>query len=163
VTGSGTVRPAVSDEAARCAELLADARRAFGEQRGGALLERFGADGSAVSGGTSDLELVSSRIGHRDRTVLVGEAEGRVIAVASAEVTGEGADRFGRILYCYVEPGARRHGMGGSLMEALLAWFADAGCVGIDASALPGDRAAKQLYERAGFKARLLILHRPQE
>ena len=34
------------------------------------------------------------------------------------------------------------------------------GCRWVDGTALPGDRGAKNFYESAGFKARLLTMHR---
>ena len=61
---------------------------------------------------------------------------------------------------CYVEPGARGVGLGRLLLDAAVAWLEAQGCPGVDGVALPGDRAAKSFYESAGFKARLLTMHR---
>ena len=41
----------------------------------------------------------------------------------------------------------------------MLAWFADAGCVGVDAVALPGHRVTKNFFEGSGFTARKLVMH----
>ena len=62
---------------------------------------------------------------------------------------------------CFVESGAREVGLGHLLVEHALAWFREQGCTGVDGSAHPGDRAAKNFFESAGFKARLLVMHRP--
>ena len=62
---------------------------------------------------------------------------------------------------CFVEEGARAVGLGRLLLDACLSWLAAQGCDGVDGPALPGDRAAKNFYEGAGFKARLLTMYRP--
>jgi len=46
------------------------------------------------------------------------------------------------------------------LASTALGWLRDEGCAGVDGVALPGDRAAKQFFESAGLKARLLTMHR---
>jgi hypothetical protein len=33
------------------------------------------------------------------------------------------------------------------------------GCSGVDATALPGNRATKNFFEESGFTARLLVMH----
>ncbi|MGH9181071.1 MAG: hypothetical protein ACRDY5_05080 [Acidimicrobiales bacterium] len=45
-------------------------------------------------------------------------------------------------------------------MGRLLAWFGDRRCAGIDAVALPGQRATKNFFEGNGFTARLIVMHR---
>lgn len=60
----------------------------------------------------------------------------------------------------YVEPGAREIGVGELVMDALVAWATGRGCVGIDALALPGNRAAKNFFERFGLTARAIVVHR---
>ena len=45
-------------------------------------------------------------------------------------------------------------------MDQVLAWCTDHQCRGIDGFAFPGDRGAKSFFESAGFKARLLVMHR---
>jgi hypothetical protein len=52
-------------------------------------------------------------------------------------------------------------GVGRLLLDRSLAWLGERGCAGVDGTALPGDRTAKTFYESAGFKARLLTMHRP--
>jgi hypothetical protein len=42
----------------------------------------------------------------------------------------------------------------------LVAFCAGRGCVGIDALALPGHRAAKNFFEESGFTARAIVMHR---
>lgn len=61
----------------------------------------------------------------------------------------------------FVEPEARRVGVGRALMETVVEWARDAGCRGIDAEALPGDRATKNFFEAFGLVARKITVHRP--
>ena len=71
-----------------------------------------------------------------------------------------GESSLGIVDACYVEPEARGVGVGRALLDDLVAWFASSGCRGVDVTALPGDRATKNFLEGAGFKARLLTMHR---
>jgi hypothetical protein len=47
------------------------------------------------------------------------------------------------------------------LVDALVEHCTVHGCVGVDATALPGHRAAKNFFETNGFTARALAMHRP--
>ena len=98
-----------------------------------------------------------------DATVLVGTLEEHVVAfgVAQVEQLRDGS-RLGVIDEIFVQPEARGVGVGEMLVERLAAYCADAGCIGVDAAALPGDRQAKNFFERAGFTARLLVMHQPR-
>lgn len=135
-------------------ELARLARRAAAEvagQRGGALLlagsprrEPYEASYAATLADDSAL-------------VLVGGFDGGVFAMAAATVD---ADGLARITDLYVEPEARELGLGEQLMEEVLAWAVAAGCRGIDAFALPGNREWKNFFERFGLTARLLVVHR---
>jgi GNAT superfamily N-acetyltransferase len=99
----------------------------------------------------------------RRRLLLVGEFHGAVVGTAAGSLPDEPgtAETVGAVDWCYVEHGAREVGVGTALLEALARWFTDAGCRHMEGLALPGDRATKQLYEHAGMKARLLVMHRP--
>jgi len=59
-----------------------------------------------------------------------------------------------------VEPEAREVGVGEAMADALVAHCDDRRCIGIDAPALPGHRAAKNFFEAHGFTARALVMHR---
>ena len=48
----------------------------------------------------------------------------------------------------------------GDYVSDLIAWAHEAGAVGIDALALPGDRATKNFFETAGLTARAILVHR---
>lgn len=141
------VRPATVDDLDECAALLARARDELAGRRGAAQLLAAG-----------QVDVAAWWDAGPDCTLLVGEFEGATVGLAAGRVGERGV---GTVDCCYVRPEARRVGVGGALLEALVVWFEDAGCSEVDAAALPGDRDTKQLYESAGFTARLLILHRP--
>jgi len=146
------VRRAGPGDLPRCAELLAEAADEANSSRGGELAEGLSERRSTVE------EWAETGI------LLVGEYEGTTVGLGAGTVAdpvlGDGL-RLGRIECCYVEADAREVGVGEALVDELLAWFTSQGCTDVDALALPGDRRTKQLYERSGFKARLLTLHRP--
>jgi ribosomal protein S18 acetylase RimI-like enzyme len=96
-----------------------------------------------------------------DRLVLAGTLDDAVLgyAVVRTEELGDGS-RLGVVTDIYVEPEARAVGLGEVLIDAVLAWCGERGCVGVDALALPGNRATKNFFETFGFTARALIVHR---
>lgn len=94
------------------------------------------------------------------RRVLVGTVDGAVVGLASGRIDEVGEATIGVVDGLYVEPPARQVGVGRTLLDALMGWFTASGCRGVDVAALPGDRAAKSLFEAAGFKARLIVMHR---
>jgi len=61
----------------------------------------------------------------------------------------------------YVLPDVRELGYGDALLEAATAAAVEAGAHVLEGTALPGDRDTKNLYERAGITARLIIVSRP--
>jgi GNAT superfamily N-acetyltransferase len=50
----------------------------------------------------------------------------------------------------YVDPDARGCGIGELMMSVALDWFRSQGCVGVEATALPGERATKNFFEEHG-------------
>ena len=58
----------------------------------------------------------------------------------------------------YVEPEARELGFGDELLATALDIARARGCTALQATALPGDRLTKNLYERAGITTRKLTV-----
>jgi GNAT superfamily N-acetyltransferase len=58
----------------------------------------------------------------------------------------------------YVTPQARELGFGDELLAAAIDRARASGCELLEGSSLPGDRDTKNLYERAGIKARLITV-----
>jgi GNAT superfamily N-acetyltransferase len=148
-----SARLGVADDTARLAELWEEAGAELGPQRGGALLLRS----ASFPGTERDAEAVLA-VGAID-DVVVGFGFGRVDRVRSHRPVfgperGAGGDRLGVIEVLYVEPGGRGIGV-------MVGRFTELGCLGFDASALPGNREAKAFFETQGFVTRLLVMHRP--
>ena len=65
------------------------------------------------------------------------------------------------VLQVFVHPEAREVGFGDWLLEAALAAARECHCTVLEGTALPGDRETKNLYERAGIKARKITVSLP--
>jgi GNAT superfamily N-acetyltransferase len=156
------VRPATTDDRARLRELVADLVADLLDQRGGSLLFDSASSDSDDSDASDVADRLAGSVGSPGRLVLVGTLEGVVTGFTCGHVTERAhRARRGVLDACYVEPAARGMGLGQLLLEAALAWFEDQGVEGIDGTALPGDRQAKNFFEAAGFKARMLTMYRP--
>ena len=94
------------------------------------------------------------------RRVVMGLVDDVAVGFGLGRVEDVGDTTIGVIDGIYVEPDARGVGIGTSVLEDLAAWFGRSGCRGVDGTALPGDRAAKSFFEAAGFRARLITMHR---
>lgn len=94
------------------------------------------------------------------RVTFVGLYDGARVGIAIGRITRCREADVGVLDLCYVQPEARGVGVGGALVEAVVAWAQDAGATDVQASALPGDRSTKRLLESAGFTTQLLVLRR---
>ncbi len=155
------IRRALETDLERCEELIEIASVEMGEMRGGS---QFATHGSRGLDETPDsksliLEWASLDQGH---LLIVGEVDSLVLGVAAGTIYPSPMP-LGRIEICFVDRVGRGLGVGAALINSLVEWFTQAGCKDIDATALPGDRATKQLLEQTGFKARLLVMHRSLE
>ena len=138
------IRRIAIEDIAVVAQLELDARAALAEQRGGlAHLAERAAVGEWA-------ELVDSA----ERPVWVSTIDDVVLGYLELEIAGDTA----RVMQVYVEPQAREVGFGDWLLEAALAEARTQGCIVIEGYALPGDRATKNLYERAGITARKITV-----
>ena len=97
-----------------------------------------------------------------DACLVVGTIDDVVVGFAALliDVLHDGA-RLGVITDLFVEEGAREVGVGEAMVGQLVAFCSEAGCIGVDALALPGARAAKNFFEESGFVARAIVMHRP--
>ena len=96
--------------------------------------------------------------------VVVGTIDDVVIAfgVATVETLADGG-RLGVVSEMFVDAEARAVGVGEAMLEAMVAFCTEAGCVGVDAFAQPGHRAAKNFFEESGFTARAIVMHHSLE
>ncbi len=96
-----------------------------------------------------------------DQHVVVGTIDDAAVGYGAVRVVGLADGRaLGVVDELFVEPGARGVGVGEAMMDLLVAWCVERGCVGIDAVALPGDRETKNFFETFGLKARAIVVHR---
>ncbi len=148
-------RPATDADVPRLAELARQVAAELTPMRGGAV---WRAQEARTEPLTEDLV---GLLGDPARRVLVGTLDDVVMgyAVARLERLNDGT-LLGVIDDIYVEEGARGVGIGEGMINDIIAWCEDAGCVGIDAMALPGHRLTKNFFEESGFSARKLVMHR---
>jgi ribosomal protein S18 acetylase RimI-like enzyme len=97
-----------------------------------------------------------------DKIVFVGTIDDVVVGYVAVRAEHlRSGDALGVIEDLHVLPDAREVGVGEALVGVVLPWCEARDCVGVDALALPGNRATKNFFESFGFKARLLTVHRP--
>jgi GNAT superfamily N-acetyltransferase len=148
-------RRAHRDDLPRLAELCRAALAQLTAHRGGGLLAEH-------HGRPEPVEQQLARVLEDPaRSAWVGTVDDEIVGYATGRTESlSGGANLGVVEGLFVEPGARGVGVGEALMAALLGWFEDRGCAGVDTVALPGDRLSKNFFESAGFKARLLVMHR---
>ncbi len=141
---------------------LVELTTAFHAERGG--LRGAGLVHPSDAGGRppeTTTDSVARYVAEPLRTALVGTLDGWEAGAALCRIEDADGERRGVIDVCFVETGAREVGLGQLLLKRSIEWFRSQRCCGVDGSAFPGDRGAKQFYESAGFKARLLVMHLP--
>lgn len=92
--------------------------------------------------------------------VLLGTVLGVPVGVAVVRLDPVATGTLAFIEELYTQPEARRVGVGRRLIDAVESWAIEAGCLGIDSVALPGDRNTKNFFEAAGLIARAITVHR---
>jgi hypothetical protein len=136
-------RPAGIDDISRIAQLARCMRAELRAMKGGELWAERDARPEPLEDSYATL------LGRDDAFLLVGTIDGSIIGFGAAviERLRSGA-ALGVITDLFVEPEAfcERHD-----------------CVGVDAFALPGHRAAKNFFEESGFTARGIVMHRRRQ
>lgn len=143
------VRLAGEDDCAELARLEALAREAIRDVRGGAL--RLSE--------CPPVEDWSALVRDDNARVFVGTLDDAIVAYMVLIL--QAARNRGTVTHVYVEPEARELGLGDTMVEHAISTVRDAGLGGIESVALPGDRETKNLFERAGLTARLIIVYKP--
>lgn len=142
------VRHAEPADAARLADLETDAREAMARERGGP--ERLA---ELPERGRAGWE---AALADPDQVVLLATYDGIPLGFL-----GAGLDRgVLRIAGIWVEPDARELGLGEELLTTAIDAAVARGASAVEAVALPGDRATKNLFERFAVKARAIVVHR---
>jgi ribosomal protein S18 acetylase RimI-like enzyme len=150
-------RRATTDDLDRIAALAQHLHDELAAMRGGALWSAREARPEPYR------ERFAALLERDDACVVVGTVDDYVVGFGVVELeplrTG---DTLGRVTELFVEPDARAVGVGEAIAVEVVAYCDAHDCVGIDALALPGHRAAKNFFERSGFTARAIVMHRPR-
>ena len=146
-----SARLAIADDRPAIARLAAEARAEARDRRGGPLL----VDRELAVDPFVDLDTATEAF------LVAGLIDDIVIgyALVHIERLRTGA-RHGVIDELFVHPDARAVGVGEAMMDLVVARCTEAGCDGLDARALPGDRETKNFFETFGLVARALVVHR---
>ena len=140
------VRRAHIDDTATLRLLESEARDQLTKFRGG---ERLGLEVSIVG------DRWNERIDSNEWLILVAGFDNEALGYLCMNFSPPtGAPLIEAV---YVTDGARQLGLGDGLVTAAIAECRQSGASEIDAYALPGDRETKNLFERSGLTARLLI------
>jgi GNAT superfamily N-acetyltransferase len=148
-------RRADQDDLPRLTELSQAALAQLTAGRGGALLAEHQGRSEPVG------QALGRALRDAARSAWVGTIDDDIVGYAMARTERlPGGNTLGVVEALFVESGARDVGVGEALMDALMGWFVERGCTGVDTVALPGDRQSKNFFESSGFKARLIVMHR---
>ncbi len=150
-----TARRATETDLPAALQLLADSSAALATERGGPLfVSREGVPEPVA-------EQLRRWLSDPTRCLAVALAEGVPLGLAIAHLeTLRDGDVLARLELLWVDAGVREIGLGGQLMELIVAWAHDHGASHLDAYALPGNREAKNFLETSGFSARLIVMTR---
>ena len=138
-----TVRPATAADRDHIAWLESVSRASLRGQRGG---DRW-LETNPIHGGRFP-EGAAAWVATIDAVVV-----GYLVAVRDDDVV--------RVSDVFVHPEARELGFGDALLGAAVSRARADGAHLFEGEALPGDRETKNLYERAGIKARLITVSTP--
>lgn len=143
------VRPASASDLADLVECESQYRMAVGAvERGGAELLAE----SPVAGPSG----WGVRLENPEWEVVVGGIDGVVLGLCAGQLNP--GTHTARIALLWVHPGAREVGLGEDLLTSFSEAVRASGATRIEAVALPGDRDTKNLFERAGLVARLIVV-----
>lgn len=89
-----------------------------------------------------------------DEALVVGCVDDTVVGYASAALSAARDGRLCMIEELVVHPDAQAIGVGSAILETVRAWAVENDCLAIESQVLPGNRAAKNFFERVGMKTR---------
>jgi GNAT superfamily N-acetyltransferase len=155
-----SIRPAQPSDAEVVAGLFEAASVELTGHKGAWLWERADAPFPNIAVAANVLCGLAPDPASRSWTALVGLIDNHVFGVSAGfEVPLTDGGTLGSIRVMYVGEAARSVGIGDLLVVGLADHYRAAGCVGVDAWALPGERETKNFYEAHGFSARVLTVH----
>jgi GNAT superfamily N-acetyltransferase len=138
-----SVRVATEDDAQSCQELEQQAQG-----------NNAGARGAAAFFAEQPISFISDGAGG---FTLIVEVDSVAVGFATVRISNVAGSNVATVVRVFVTARARRVGVGDALINAAKQHAREANCVRIDALSLPGDRDTKNLYERNGLTARLIV------
>lgn len=144
-----TVRPATLADAPELARLEAMGRINIADERGGALYL-----GECVQIGTEWLAVLA------DQSTWVYLAVIEDVPVGYLVMQHRPQRQRGVVTHVFVEEPARELGFGDAMLRTAIGQLEALGAEGIEATALPGDRETKNLFERCGLVARKITVYK---
>lgn len=145
-------------DVAAVASLVEEGVAELGPTKGGAMWARR--EGPVLPAD----EDVAAALADPGSLVVVGTIDDAIVgyALVTVETLRDGG-RLAHLDAVYVLEGARGVGVGERMIDDVLAWATEQGCLGIDGLALPGNRATKNFFETHGMVARAIVVHRRLE
>jgi len=98
--------------------------------------------------------VLADRLHRPDGHVVVGTIDGTVVGYATAYLSPTVDGSLCMIDELVVHPEARAIGVGSEILAAVRTWAIEHQCQAIESQVLPGNRAAKNFFERVGMKTR---------
>ena len=145
-------RTAAKDDIPLMLRILGEAESEIEKWRGGKVLGESRPAGSFA-------ELLETCLEREDMLCLLATLDDVAVGIGLAsQAKLASGDPIAKIQILYVLDGARGVGAGAAIMAELAAWAEARSCIGIDATALPGDRNTKNFFESHGMSARALTL-----
>lgn len=148
-------RVATQDDLPTLTELASNVIAELVDTRGGAIW-------SITQARVNPIEpAIKEAIDDPNQLVLVGLLDAAILgyAIVVVETTSNG-EKLAVITDIYVEADARSVGIGEAMMDQIMDWAQEQGCIGVDSMALPGNRATKNFFETFGLVARAIIVHK---
>lgn len=150
-----SARLACRKDIAVLGDLAVEARKEMRTKRGGDILDRLD---TARDDPRSSVERILET---EENVVVLGTIDDVPVGfgfMKVIEVADGAVHAFLRTLY--VDPSGRSVGVGEAMLGLLIAEAIERKAVGIEALALPGDRATKNFFETHGMTARAITVHR---
>lgn len=144
-------REATTGDVAVVAALLDMALAEAGESKGGAMYLRREARQEAT------VDVIANAVAIDGQLVTAGTLDDVIVGFATTQLESlpDGAS-IAEVKEVYVLPEARGVGVGEYMLDAVREWATGHGCVRLESSVLPGNRAGKNFFERATMVTRLL-------
>lgn len=135
---------------------LANAARTESEtERGGHLL--FDLTHASVG----RVERYEAIMSNADQIAVAGCVGDAVVGYATARTERGTGELICVLDELFVHPNARTVGVGATLLAATQDWAAEQGCTYVESQVLPGNRAAKNFFERVGMVTRAMRVSAP--